>query len=707
MMNMQKRVTLTSVQALPGPSNHGLRDNDVVPSSLQLKSKTTPTTSPSSTKKQSKEDKTSSKTIRIQIKLDPPSSDSCNEFSYHDLISKSDKNNNKNGTQDPFEEDDEDEVRRIARSFEEKYGGSKKKSAGSGKRSEWEDFVDKGMGYDETDPFIDNDEAYDELIPPDLTTKYGGFYVNTGKLEFKAVESSEDEDSQPEKRLPAAVVAANMKQAAKRRKSSENQSKDILKKKKKKSASNDTQGKPIIKITGSSDLVAKKKKPVIDDDEGDAPNTKSVVDAIESVVRASKSDSPMRDTKKFINLSDPAFMKNAQNTPRIQAQKQPTAPQMPPETRVEGLAMSSLARMASIVKNETKMNQSMQQQIQSQQSRQQQQQQSSKITGNRHPRPMITDPAPSTSHQPNNKNAHSSQTAQLFNRKQAEVLHQQMSASSTSQKHNQSTSKSKTPHLIVANQGTSGFYNKPSSQTAPQSIVDKVINEGLNKYTCAPNASVSLPRPPSSDTAKASHRTTSMFLQPPAAHTSSKGLSSNHQFVSFNEHVNASTPNSKVTTHRVLNLPLNKAMASPQEVNRNNTTPSPSHGQSQQRSSGSKERRTESSNRSPSSQVRGPPVGNSHSPLAESPLMSAFNAASPLFSSGIQSPTLPWSMDLGYATSLLAQSGLFNSTRTSPTSPSTTGQSNNSASFMARQLFLNHSQVHPQTPSTSTTSGKY
>lgn len=27
------------------------------------------------------------------------------------------------------------------------------------KRQQWEDYVDKGLGYDETDSFIDNDEA--------------------------------------------------------------------------------------------------------------------------------------------------------------------------------------------------------------------------------------------------------------------------------------------------------------------------------------------------------------------------------------------------------------------------------------------------------------------------------------------------------------------------------------------------------------------
>lgn len=90
------------------------------------------------------------------------------------------------------DEDEDEEVARIAAKFEKKYG----KICGS------DGYVDKGEGYDETDPFIDNAEAYDELIPENVTTEYGGFYINTGELKFKAIdeeEGGEDEEDEYEK----------------------------------------------------------------------------------------------------------------------------------------------------------------------------------------------------------------------------------------------------------------------------------------------------------------------------------------------------------------------------------------------------------------------------------------------------------------------------------------------------------------------------
>ncbi|KAI5087435.1 ubinuclein 2a isoform X1, partial [Silurus meridionalis] len=136
----------------------------------------------------------SKSTVRLSLSLSEPSDKGSTEFSYTELIQQKavpegltpvlDPN-------DPLADQDRErrEVEALARKFESKYGGTGKKK----KKDRMQDLIDIGYGYDETDPFIDNSEAYDELVPASLTTKLGGFYINTGTLQFRPASESEDE----------------------------------------------------------------------------------------------------------------------------------------------------------------------------------------------------------------------------------------------------------------------------------------------------------------------------------------------------------------------------------------------------------------------------------------------------------------------------------------------------------------------------------
>ncbi|KAF1379107.1 hypothetical protein PFLUV_G00172640 [Perca fluviatilis] len=144
-------------------------------------------------------------TVRLNLPLAEPNDRGSSEFNYGELV-------NTTLTQvkhaagstvpkglappldpsDPFADDDRErrEVEELAKKFENKYGGVPKKK----KKDRMQDLIDIGYGYDETDPFIDNSEAYDELVPASLTTKHGGFYINTGTLQFRAASDSEGEN---------------------------------------------------------------------------------------------------------------------------------------------------------------------------------------------------------------------------------------------------------------------------------------------------------------------------------------------------------------------------------------------------------------------------------------------------------------------------------------------------------------------------------
>ncbi|XP_048053760.1 ubinuclein-1 isoform X2 [Megalobrama amblycephala] len=128
---------------------------------------------------------------RVELKLFEPDEQRCPEFCYPDLISAKETTEKKKlQTLDELVEDRErDELEALARKFEAKYG-----EAGKRKKDRLQDLVDIGFGYDESDSFIDNSEAYDELVPACLTTRYGGFYINSGTLQFRP--ASDEGDNQ-------------------------------------------------------------------------------------------------------------------------------------------------------------------------------------------------------------------------------------------------------------------------------------------------------------------------------------------------------------------------------------------------------------------------------------------------------------------------------------------------------------------------------
>ncbi|KAL3265807.1 hypothetical protein HHI36_010005 [Cryptolaemus montrouzieri] len=135
------------------------------------------------------------KTIRIVVTLPQSNEDTCPEYNYKDELDAAKKRgstkNTENGNMlDMYGDDDDKDVRRIAMQMEEKYGKgvavSKKR-----RRGRKDDYADIGMGYDESDSFIDNTDGYDEIIPQNVTTLHGGFYINCGALEFK----TDDEES--------------------------------------------------------------------------------------------------------------------------------------------------------------------------------------------------------------------------------------------------------------------------------------------------------------------------------------------------------------------------------------------------------------------------------------------------------------------------------------------------------------------------------
>uniref|UniRef100_A0A8C9R809 Ubinuclein 1 n=1 Tax=Scleropages formosus TaxID=113540 RepID=A0A8C9R809_SCLFO len=184
----------------------------------------------------------SESTLRLVLALFEPDQRRCPEFYYPELVRK--KNNAvKRPCKSLDEEENQGEMEAIAKKFEEKYGGSKRK------KDRLQDLVDMGYGYDETDSFIDNSEAYDELVPASLTTKYGGFYINSGTLQFRQASESESDD-----------FVTDDKKKIKKRKSKEEGDTKLMKKKKEDQHKKKPLKTGIMPLNASEEKKKKKKK---------------------------------------------------------------------------------------------------------------------------------------------------------------------------------------------------------------------------------------------------------------------------------------------------------------------------------------------------------------------------------------------------------------------------------------------------------------
>ncbi|XP_023943824.2 ubinuclein-1 isoform X3 [Bicyclus anynana] len=143
------------------------------------------------------------KTVRLTVNLDESNESKYPELNYKALLittaRKKKVENGKTTGLEPFSDNDDD-VERVARKFEQKYGGNS--TYGRKGRSKYDEFADIGAGYDENDSFIDNTHGYDEMIPPECDTVHGGFYINCGSLEFKSVPENQStvSDGDPNRR---------------------------------------------------------------------------------------------------------------------------------------------------------------------------------------------------------------------------------------------------------------------------------------------------------------------------------------------------------------------------------------------------------------------------------------------------------------------------------------------------------------------------
>ncbi len=145
-------------------------------------------------KKKKRQKSGQGRTYRFSLSLNDEDKD-YPEYNWLDLVAQEEEARieaKRKEVLDPFASDDEEQIKAMAQKFEAKYGGAKSKIKQKKKTRKLDDYADLGYGYDSDDPFIDNSDVHDEIVPENLTTAHGGFYVNCGPLEFKARESADE-----------------------------------------------------------------------------------------------------------------------------------------------------------------------------------------------------------------------------------------------------------------------------------------------------------------------------------------------------------------------------------------------------------------------------------------------------------------------------------------------------------------------------------
>nr|XP_040042962.1 ubinuclein-1 [Gasterosteus aculeatus aculeatus] len=157
----------------------------------------------------------SGRTVRLELTLFEADEMRFPEFSYTQLADNKIEHTKEKVQLSRFEEQEQrehEEIVATSRKLERKYGNEPKKK----KQDRIQDLIDIGFGYDDEDSFIDNSEAYDEFVPASITTKFGGFYVNSGVLHFRQASETEDPATE-EETLESSDVNGGLDEPTKKR----------------------------------------------------------------------------------------------------------------------------------------------------------------------------------------------------------------------------------------------------------------------------------------------------------------------------------------------------------------------------------------------------------------------------------------------------------------------------------------------------------